>query len=269
MRDYFLSDMQAKVALHTIQEHCKAGIVMGPKFCLPYESEDFTLVPTIKAISQFMRDHGLEGVFMVVLPTGATIDIFKRPGIVTKKMIRTWIDDLTVHGVVDPNGGRCAVCPYDEVNLHLSSMALLNSCSYKLREMIVRMLPDSRTHTGPLIYYHILQQAALMSFAHTRKLTESLTGLRLHSFPGENVMQYMEQALSIIEEIEMTSLNERMEPDLAALSLVGLTQATDDMLRMKASDALIQAHQNCDDAEVHASLEPLHLLLLLQQLYKV
>jgi len=95
-----------------------------------------------------------------------------------------------------------------------------------------------------------------------------MTKINIRNIPGEDMNRYAEQVLLIVDEIYMTILDESLVPDLATLSLVGLNQASDEYLRNKAADAMIQANQNVNEDGNSARLEPIDLLHLLQAVYK-
>jgi len=200
MQDCFSSGLHEESKLFAIQDRCQEGLShVGPKFGMPYEKDARDLVPTMKALYRFIQSHGLEGVFLIVLPAGDVVNMFQHPAL-SEEMICEWIKDLTVDGVHDGKGGRLVLCSYDALNLKLSGNALLNSCSDALREMILRTLDNPRTHTGPLVLHHIMKHVAAFSITQTRQLAESLKKVNIRDIPGEDMERYVEQVPSIVDD---------------------------------------------------------------------
>jgi len=98
MRDYFKIGLKEHSTLGDIQEHCMEGL-KGPKFCMPYEKDAGKLVPTVKALQRFVQNHGMEGVFAMILPSVGALDLFQHPAMASERMICTWIQDLTGDGI--------------------------------------------------------------------------------------------------------------------------------------------------------------------------
>jgi len=99
-------------------------------------------------------------------------------------------------------------------------------------------------------------------------LVDSLKQVDIRSFPEENMDLYIQQVLCIVDELTLTCLDERLVPDLATLSLVGLTQASDEFLRFEASRMMIQANDAVYVQGQGTRLEPFDVLRPLQQIYK-
>ena len=103
-----------------------------------------------------MINHGMEGVFRIATATGDTIDMWKSPGLISKDMVATWMDDLTNDGVHDGYGKRFPVCPHDMTNLQPSAEAILNSCSEFLCSDLHASIGPAEKF-GPIVLYKVLQ----------------------------------------------------------------------------------------------------------------
>ena len=123
-----------------IEEACHKGLAPPKQFCQADEPEAKMTIPTIVALQAYVIEHGLESVFCIIQADGTEVNMLETPGLVTLSMVTTWINDLMVAGVHDGQGGRHAVCAYDQENLVWSGTALLNSCSDRFRNELVSEL---------------------------------------------------------------------------------------------------------------------------------
>ena len=122
-----------------------------------HEKDADKFVKCIQHLNSFCEDHGLESVFTIVLSSTKEVNLLKCPGLADEQMIKRWIKDLTKDGVIaDEVGTRYPVCHFDELNLHLSGKAVLNSCSESLRKAVERAIPMDAQHVGTLVYYHVI-----------------------------------------------------------------------------------------------------------------
>ena len=281
IREFSSKGIKELTALGKIKEHCKGGLKeAGPLFSLGHEKDAEKLVPCIKAMKAHIENCGLEGVFIIIRVDEDPLNMFKNPAQATLKLVTEWVEDLTKNGVVQqattksrlslPRNSRHPVCKYDEVNLSLSGQALLNSCSLILREEVFRKIPDPQDRSGPRVYFEIIQLVATLSISFTRALELKLKSLNIKDFKGEDVSQYQQQAMTIVDEIKMTALMPNMVPDLASLALVGLGKASDDFIRNRA----IEAMSLCDDLVTNSDgsikyREPAEVLLPLVRHYHV
>ena len=265
MREFFHDGIKEFNALGEIQKRCREGLSSNPecpRFCQAHEKDAHQFVRCVQELKRFCEDHGMEGVFRIVQANNGPIDLFKRPGFVDEKMTLEWVDALTNKGVHDPEGGRLRVCRFDLLNLRLSGMAILNSCSDLLKQAIERAIPEEEKQVGPLVYYNVIQRIQPPSHTQTRSLADKLKALDLRKIKGENMTQYQADAMKIIDEIYMSVLDELTIPDLASLALMGLQDASDEQLRLKAGRLLDNADQT-----LHDCTDPAMLLELLNQLY--
>ena len=107
------------------------GNSSGLLFASPEEEHGDKFVPTFRCTVEYLKESGLEGVFVIIKRNGEQVDMLKNPGLVSKRILDHWIEDLKTNGVVDPtniNTNR-AVCTYDTLNLTLSADGLLASCT--------------------------------------------------------------------------------------------------------------------------------------------
>ena len=176
-----------------IETSCRSGlssITESPRFCQAHEKDAHLFVKCVQELRRFCEDYGLEAVFRIVLPDDSTIDLFKRPGFADEAIINTWVKDLTVDGVYRPGGRRHPVCRFDQLNLRLSGMAILNSCSDSLKQAIERALPREEDRVGPVVYYNVIRRVQPPSHTQTRTLADKLKMLDLRKIKGENMTQF-------------------------------------------------------------------------------
>jgi hypothetical protein len=125
MREFTSEGTKEMIALGKIKEFCKAGLKeTGPKFSLSHEKDIQPLVLCIKAIQEHMEQCGLEGVFIIIMAAGTSINLFKYPALASIEIIKTWILDLTTLGLHNGCGGRHPICKFDAMNLSLSGKAI-------------------------------------------------------------------------------------------------------------------------------------------------
>jgi hypothetical protein len=100
----------------------------------------------------------MEGVFIITQLRQAPFltHMFKNPAQASPNFIETWIQDLTVRGVHNDQGGRLPICPHNALNLSLSGKVFLNSCSQSLHDEVHRKLLDERDRSGPCVYYEVI-----------------------------------------------------------------------------------------------------------------
>ena len=91
-RDYKTDVVKAQAQLKGVEAACMGGLEGQESFlfCTNHESNAKRIVPCIQAMEKFMINHGLEGVFLIVLPDGSTLNMFKKPGMLTPAMVDTW-----------------------------------------------------------------------------------------------------------------------------------------------------------------------------------
>ena len=64
----------------------------------------------------------------------------------------------------------------------------------------------------------------------------------ISKIPGKNMTQYQAKAMTIIDEIYMSVLDESDVPELTSIALVGLQAASDERLCITASNLLDKAN---------------------------
>jgi len=241
MRQFFAGGLKAFSQKGTIDRACKAGLpsVTGaPLFSQAHEPDGAKLVPCLRALKEFLTDHGMEGVFTIVQPQSKDINLLTNPGQANEELIQDWIEDLTVQGGYCPTTHtRLPVCPFDTMNLALSGRAILNSCTPALKEAVHRAIPV-HDRNGPTMLLAINKCVALPSYTVTRDLCDKLKVLSIRKIPGENMAEYQSQALTIVDEIRMSMIDPGQVPDLTVLCLQGLQQASDQMLKAKAAEMM-------------------------------
>ena len=242
-RDYKTDVVKAQAQLKGVEAACMSGLEGQESFlfCTNHESNAKRIVPCIQAMEKFMISHGMEGVFLIALPDGSTLNMFKKPGMLTQSMVDTWCEDVMIKGVLKPDGSRHPVCPHDATVMSWSAEALLNTCTMTFRQNLEREIPEAK-RMGPKIFGCIMFSNYRPSLASTENLVTKLGNLKLTDFPAEDVSSFNAAAFPLIEEIQMSYMNPNQVPDLAAKALKGLTCGTDISFRLK-----VQALQmECD-----------------------
>ena len=222
--DTGIKAMQEKARIH---DRCKQGLrgYCDTLFRRDTESGGGQGGQAIMEFSQYVVQHGLEGVFTIVLSTG-TIDMFKSPGLATLPVVKTWVKDLLYDGVRIPGSlDRHPVCPYDRVNLQLSAQALLNSCSDLLRQDLLASLQPGEKY-GPIVLRKILDIVYRSELAKLKELTDKLEAMNITKFPGEDVSLFKQEAAALIRDIQRHFTSPEPVANLAVLAIKGLAHST-------------------------------------------
>jgi hypothetical protein len=138
MRAFKADALKEHQALKPVEEACNKGITEEKmQFCLKNETNTNHLCLCIRNIEKCFQDLGMELVCDIFLKDGDTINKLQEPGLLTKEIVDTWINDLTVIGVWDPvNKTGLPVCPCDQKNMMMSSKGMMNSCSEGLQLLL-------------------------------------------------------------------------------------------------------------------------------------
>jgi len=96
MRDFDTSVVKSFTAMAPIEDKCQLGLCNCPDllFSMPNESNANMTVNSLIAFEERMTQHGLEGVFHVVSPSGNVLNMFREPGMCTSDAIKTWCEDV-------------------------------------------------------------------------------------------------------------------------------------------------------------------------------
>jgi hypothetical protein len=167
------NELKAYQAVNVVEEKCKGGLQAKGAivFGLPGKTHFDKGVLLLRELDEYMSNHRMEPVFQIVRSDGTIIDMLKQPGFVSTELITSWIQDLTVDGVHDGQGGRLTICPYDVTNLQYSFHAVLNSCSALLRQDLLNNLLLSN-HTGPQALMLLLTKVYPSSYTKVRGLID-------------------------------------------------------------------------------------------------
>ena len=104
-----------------------------------------------------VQEHGFEGVFNIITPTGRKINMFLTPGLCTEEIVQTWIHNMIYRGVPDGKGGRLPICPWDELICKLAWKTVINSYEDTLRQdLLDTFQPTNRL--GPLVLFVTLSK---------------------------------------------------------------------------------------------------------------
>ena len=175
--DTGIKAMQEKARIH---DKCKEGLrkYSTTLFCRDTETGGGQGGQAIMEFAQYAIQHGLEGVFTIVLSSG-TIDMLHSPGLATEAIVKIWVKDLLYDGVRIPGSlDRHPVCLYDRVNLQLSAQALLNSCSDLLRQDLLASLHPGEEY-GPIVLKKILDIAYRSELAKLKELSDKLEAMNI------------------------------------------------------------------------------------------
>ena len=72
------------------------------------------------------------------------------------------------------------------------------------------------------------------SRAKVDAMADKVRALKLTSIPGENVSQFMQTVIPMLEDIEMCAMTFSQVPNLTSMALKGLMAATDPMISIQA-----------------------------------
>ena len=249
-RQFAYDDMKSMQALSTIEEHCKQGLSATHTvlFCRDTEPNAGKGALVLQELERFMINHGMEGVFRIVTATGDKIDMWKSPGLISKEMVATWMDDLTDDGVHDGYGKRLPVCPHDMTNLQLSAEAILNSCSESLRSDLYASIGPAEMF-GPIVLYKVLQIVYRAELPKLKALEKELESLNITKVQAEDVSTYKVTASRLIREMQMNYPSPDPIHDLALKALSGLKYSTCDTFKNYIVQELIDLSSKPSDAK--------------------
>ena len=228
----FTSPDKAFAQEQRIEDACREGLKADPTntlFSLPDEKDGKSLIHTLKSFKRMAEDLGYEAVFDIVLHDGTRVNMLTKPGLVSKPMMETWLEDLE-KGVY-LNSQRQPPCDLDAVNLDYSYSAVLNSCSPGVYANIYNKLSKPYQKTGPWALFEILQVVYRQSDNKVSALLKKLEALNLSKYPGENVTKYRSDAEDILDEIEMNLNPNTPVPTLRSAALKGLSEGSDEYFR--------------------------------------
>ena len=115
-----------------LEKECRMGLKKGALLCMDDEPDYKSIVTTLSNMLDDLEKKGMEGVFIIVLRNGTTVNMLKKPAYLTEELVDRWLMDLTRRGVHNGFGGRHLVCPYDLNNLAWSFDCIMDSLSSKL-----------------------------------------------------------------------------------------------------------------------------------------
>ena len=154
------------------------GLDEDDRLSLPNEKQVVKLTKWINEVKIHIEDYGMDTVFRVAsLPSNAERYIIDEWGLCKyRPWIDEWVNQLQT-GVVQANGTRAPVCPFDQQNLQWSGKFLLNSISKNFRNLIT---PDLGSQPpGPIVFYKIINKVQMMSAEAMRRLEGDLKQLQL------------------------------------------------------------------------------------------
>jgi len=239
---------------------------------MPNKPNANTVVSSITAFEERMIQHGMEAVFHIVTSDG-TLNMLQEPGRCTSAIIDTWCDDLLSQGVINPSSSsaiRFPVCQYDRINMLWSAEAMLNSCTEDLKHDL-KLSVDSDDCFGPKLLMAIFTKIYRPSQSKIEHLKERLKKMSIRTYPGENVMLFVQDAVKLVREIKMNFMMNSTVPDLTTVALSRLTLLSDDLLLQRVCTICINNDVNgfgkaLDDAKTYEAIEA---LMDIDELYRV
>lgn len=125
------------------------------------ESNANKIVLCIRAFQEHAESCGMEGVFRVVPPDGAIVDMFQNPGLLSMDVVNEWCNSLLKTDIVNiqTNGtvARLPVCPCNELNLCWSARALLSSCAGMFKPEL-KLAINVHERWGPRLLFEVFCQ---------------------------------------------------------------------------------------------------------------
>ena len=201
----------------------------------------------LKDLHMLMQEHGFEGVFIIRTRSGATINMFKTPGLVTENMIANWVADLLQRGVWDDNGFRLPLCPWDMLICKLAFRTIINSCSDALRQdFIDRTDPEKRV--GPWTLFIMMTKVYRPDLTKLENLKKALKALSILSFEAQSVTLYKQSASALVREIQMISTTEHPIPDLAIATIAGLAASGVTKFHLSVTSKMTELNRKPTDA---------------------
>jgi len=261
-RQYAFGDKaKALSELNKVESFCKAGLKDLPKyhFQLPLEQGTTDLPDCLLEFKTFTINTGMEGIFLIQTQSGKTINMFREYGQLSDDIISTWTSDLACGMVTQTNPDGSVVhkppCDYDKLNLEWSGDALINTCSAMMKKTIERQLSVS-ARSGASVLWCIISNCETSSSGVVRDLCQDLKSMSLRSIQGENVQVFAAAALEKVALIR--SKCQGSPPDnLTQLALRGLTDGTDEGIRLEAKQLLREADKPSNSSSPEEVLQTL------------
>jgi hypothetical protein len=146
-----------------------------------------------------------------------------------------------------------------------SADAILNSCTETFRQDLKLNIPHPRT--GPKILVVIYNKRFRPSLANGRVLLDRLGIMDIRQYPGENVTLFVQDAVKIVREIQMTFMSSNPMPELTMTALTGLTTSTDGMLLLEVRRLRRASNVNGFGAVSKSRVDALAALQEIEELY--
>jgi hypothetical protein len=226
--------IKAHSLVATVQKACTAGIPdENMHFGLPDELTGAKVGLCLRELERIIIHCGMDPVFKIIQENGPAINMLKEPGKFTKTKVETWIKYLTTLGVWDPiTQQRLPVCAHDKRNLIWSGDALEASCTPSAKRSIHFEVKGLEMN-GPCALFVYLFKVQQPSRAKVDTIADKVRVLKLTSIPGENITQFMQTVIPILEDIEMCAMTFKQVPNLTSLAVKGLMAATDPMISIQ------------------------------------
>lgn len=237
----FADDSRDHQQMRPIKVSCKEGLKDEPGllFSALDESNADKIVLCVRAFQEHIKKSGVEGVFRIVLANGTTVDMFHNPGLLNVDMVNTWCQDLIKDGAHEvgtdgkPTGDRLALCVCDKLNLRWTGTGLLSSCT-ELFKIELELAIPVHERWGPRLTLEVFCRICSPSQSKIDSLKKKLESLDVTKCPGENITQFVKEAIDVVREINVNIVRPNQVPQLTWSALTGLLTSSDTEIRSKA-----------------------------------
>ena len=265
-RDFADDNLKSLKAIGDIEEACRKGLKATSTllFCFDTETNAGEAPTVLKNLEFLCKSCGLEGVFQIVRPNGDIIDMFKSPGLVTRKIVRDWLEDLLFKGVHIGNGNRHPVCPHDKVNSEIASHIVLNSCSDLLRQDTLDECEPVLLQ-GPYILFETLLKVHRPDVSKLNSYRDELMAVRVVNIEGQNFTTLKLLCAPILRKMELHYTYEDPIIDLSMLVIKTGLSCTDIGMQQWLKDKIVDL--NGDPALARSTKHAHRLLLQMEDRY--
>ena len=122
---------------------------------------------------------------------------------------------------------------------------------------------------GPKVFFTILEKVYSPSVTKTNRLKADLRSMDITSYPGENVTLYVGDAMPLVREIKMNSMDVSQHMDLAIDCLQGLRKSSDPFLAHKVHDLVMANNSSRVNKFGTKKADPIEVLLNVENYYKL
>ena len=100
-------------------------------------------------------------------------------------------------------------------------------------------------------------------------MADKVRALKLTSIPGENVSQFMQTVIPMLEDIEMCAMTFSQVPNLTSMALKGLMAATDPMISIQVKTMHCEVDgDGAEDSDISTLPEAMAALSKIEDIYR-